>query len=336
MTRVFVVGDLHFSRTNMMIDRFIERVNEIMNVRKYDACVLLGDIFHTHEKIEENVLNMVIKLFYTITNHCHLYVIVGNHDYKDGQQFLTNRHALAAFAEWPHVTVIDQPKIVKFGKDASVTMCPFVPTGRFREALDKVDWKKTNMVFCHQEFEGAKMGSVISYEGDKWSTKYPQVVSGHIHEKQNLNNGVYYPGSPYDTSYGFSGKRVMTDIEFVKGEFKIQSIESGLPRKVTVRLNLDEAKEYKPDTDDFIRMVVLCRKEEYNEFLKTDHAKNLKKYAGVKIAHKTENDDEIADILRDKHLSKCETYRDTLEKLVQRESDNVKDLYKNILRQTRK
>jgi len=331
MTRVFVVGDLHFSVTNKLADQFIERVNNIMNAGKYDHCILLGDIFHTHEKIHETTLNLVIRLFHTITSHCHLYVIVGNHDYKDGNQYLTNRHALAAFAEWPKITVIDRPQIVKFGKDATVAMCPFVPTGRFHEAMDMIKWRRVDMVFCHQEFEGAKMGSVISYKGDKWSTRYPQVVSGHIHDKQNLQNGVYYPGSPYDTAFGFTGKRVVTEIEFTKGEFKIRSIETALPRKVTVRLSLEDAKEYAPDSDDYVRLVVSCRREEFNEFIKTDHAKNLKKYGGVHIAHKNDDDEEVAELLKDRRLAKCDTYRETLQKLVDRESQLVKDLYVEVI-----
>lgn len=331
MTRVFVIGDLHFSVTNKLADVFIEKVNDIMKSRKYDSCILLGDVLHTHEKIHEAALDMVIRLINTITAHCHLYIIVGNHDYKDGGQFLTNRHSLAAFREWQHVTVIDKPQVIKLSRKTSVTMCPFVPTGRFHEAISKVSWKDTCMVFCHQEFEGAKMGSIISTTGDKWKSSYPQVVSGHIHDKQNLKNGVYYPGVPYDQSYGYSGKRVVTEIVFDGEDFKLNSIETGLPRKVTVRLSLDDARKYVPDTEDYIRLVVVCRRDEYNEFINTDHAKNLKKYAGVIITHKIDDEEEVVQLLEDRKLSKCDTYRDTLKKLVDQESSFVKNVYKEIL-----
>jgi len=331
MTKVFVVGDLHFSETNKLADLFIEKVDEIMTVGKYDSCILLGDVFHTHEKISEGSLNMVIRLFYRITNHCHLYVLVGNHDMKSGNEFLTNRHALAAFKEWPKITIIDRPQVVKLSKDANVTMCPYVPKGRFMESLKGVKFENTDMVFAHQEFKGAKMGSVISYNGDDWSSKFPQVVSGHIHEKQNLKNNVYYPGVPFDQSFGYTGKRVVTEILFNKGDFKIRSIETGLPRKRTVRMTLEEAEKYVPETDDYIRLVISCKKDEYNEFIKSDHAKNLKKMAGVIIAHKAEDVEEVEELLKDRKLSKCETYRETLEKLVEREDKHVQTIYKKIL-----
>lgn len=331
MTKVFVVGDLHFSEKNKLAESFIERVNDIMSVGKYDSCILLGDVFHTHEKIYESSLNMVIRLFHTITQYCHLYVLVGNHDFKDGNQYLTNRHSLAPFKDWPHITVIDKPTIVKLSKNATVTMCPFVPKGRFVESMGKLKWRNTDMVFAHQEFKGAKMGSIISCTGDEWTNKYPQVVSGHIHEKQNLKNGVYYPGVPFDQSFGFTGKRIVTEIVFTKGDFRIRSIETGLPRKRTVYKTIEEAEKYMPETDDYIRLVLSGKKEEYNEFIKTDHAKKLRKFAGVVITHKADRTDDIDELLKDRKLAKCNTYKETFKKLVDRENEDVQIVYKKIL-----
>lgn len=332
MTKVFVVGDLHFSETNKLADLFIEKVDEIMSVGNYDSCILLGDVFHTHEKISEASLNMVIRLFYRITHYCHMYVLVGNHDMKDGNQYLTNRHALAAFKEWPKITVIDKPTVVKLSKDATVTMCPYVPKGRFMESLNNVKWKNTDMIFAHQEFKGAKMGSIISYNGDDWSKNYPQVVTGHIHEKQRLDNNVYYPGVPFDQSFGFTGKRIVTEIVFSRGDFKIRSIETGLPRKRTVRMTIEEAESYVPNTDDYVRLVLSGKREEFNEFTKSDHAKNLKKLGGVIITHKADDIEEVEELLKDRRLSKCETYRETLEKLVEREDKNVQFVYSKVLK----
>lgn len=332
MTKVFVIGDIHFSESNKLAEPFIERVDKIMSASKYDACVLLGDVFHTHEKISEAALHMVVRLFKRITQHCHLYVLVGNHDYKDHSQFLSDRHSLVAFKEWPKVTVVDTPQVVKISKDAVVTMCPYVPKGRFIEALNTVSWRKTDMVFGHQEFDGAKDNGIVLYNGDKWSTKNPQVVSGHLHEKQNLAMGVYYPGAPFDHSYGYTGKRVVTEILFNKGDFKIRSIETGLPRKITVHKTIREAESYMPEGDDYVKMVVSGKREEFNEFLKTDHAKKLKKICGVSIIHKADDTEEVETLLQDRKLSKCETYRETLEKLVEKENNDVQSVYHKILR----
>ncbi len=68
-------------------------------------------------------------------------------------------------------------------------MVPYVPPGRFVEALNIIDnewWKNVNCIFAHQEFYGCKMGAIESIEGDKWDHSFPLVISGHIHSEQRL------------------------------------------------------------------------------------------------------------------------------------------------------
>ncbi len=54
-------------------------------------------------------------------------------------------------------------------------MVPYVPPGRFVEALNIIDnewWKNVNCIFAHQEFYGCKMGAIESIEGDKWDHSF--------------------------------------------------------------------------------------------------------------------------------------------------------------------
>ena len=72
---------------------------------------------------------------------------------------------------------------------------PYVPPGRFVEALEtykNINWKDVDCIFAHQEFYGCKMGAILSEEGDKWESKWPLVVSGHIHSRQWINKNIYY------------------------------------------------------------------------------------------------------------------------------------------------
>lgn len=314
--KVLVVGDLHFKASNKLCEKFITE----FDCKGYDACILLGDIFHTHEKIAESCLNMVVRLFYKITKNCPLYVIVGNHDYKDSQQFLSDRHALVAFKEWKNVTVIDKPQIVEINSH-KFTMCPYVTKGLFREAIDHVDWKSTEMIFCHQEFLGVKMGSITSIDGDPWKTSYPPVVSGHIHDRQKLLNGVYYPGVPYDHGYGYNGKRVITSIEFFdEKSYKMKSIEMNLPRNKMLCMTVDEAKNMEFSKNDQYKVVLQCTKTEYIDFCKSVKHKNvIFTYNKIEVDVPKSND------------KKFVSYRDIFNKLVENENSFVKNLYKQII-----
>lgn len=319
--QLLVIGDLHFTANNKLCEMFIERVEDYLGEK--DGCVLLGDIFHTHEKINETVLNMVIRLFNVITRNCHLYVIVGNHDYRDSTQFCTNRHALSAFREWPKITIVDRPQIVNI-KGIPITFCPYVPKGRFREAIDNVDWRSTYMIFCHQEFKGVKMGNIVSVDGDKWSLKYPQVISGHIHERQNLQNNVYYPGVPYDHSYCYTGKRVVTNIEFDDSTFTIRSTSVKLPRRQLLYKKLEEMESYEY-TGDIVKIILECNNVQFLEFMKSDLAKSLRK---VDVIFMNRHDESLVPENHRNYID-C-SYKATFRKLIDFENIHVKQLYNKI------
>lgn len=310
--KVLVVGDLHFKVSNKLCEQFISA----LDCKGYDACILLGDVLHTHEKISESCMNMVIRLFYKITRQCHLYVIVGNHDYKDASQFLTSRHSLAAFKEWKNVTVVDYPTIVEIcGK--KFTMCPYVSPGRFREAIDVVDWKSTDMIFCHQEFFGVKMGAITSTTGDPWKSSYPRVVSGHIHDRQKLANGVYYPGVPYDHGYGYNGKRIVCVID---ESLRITSIDLGLSRNRLLYMTLEEAEGLEVNENDNYKVVLSCTKTQYADFCKNHKHKNVTF---------TFNDTET--VVNQTSFSKSISYRRVFDKLVAGEGSHVQKMYKEIV-----
>lgn len=323
--RLLVIGDLHFTANNKLCEMFIEQIDEYLN--GVDGCVLLGDIFHTHEKINETVLNMVIRLFDIITTRCHLYVLVGNHDYRDGTQYCSNRHALSAFREWPNITIVDRPIIKKLKCGSSkipITFCPYVPKGRFREAIDNVDWRNTHIIFCHQEFVGVKMGNIVSTDGDAWNRKYPQIVSGHIHERQNLQDNLYYPGVPYDHSYGYNGKRVITYIDFQPDTFTISSKCMKLPRRQILYMKLSDVENYKY-TGHFVKIVLECTKIDFLEFMSTPLAKELKRN-DVQLMYKHDET-----LVPENHKQYVQTsYKDTFAKLVESENVNVKNLYNEI------
>jgi DNA repair exonuclease SbcCD nuclease subunit len=183
------------------------------------------------------------------------YLIIGNHDLMNETQFLSTNHFFTVFhgvESVTNVTIIDTPQVVTIGYQKFV-MCPYVPKGRFREALDTlgtINWKRIDAVFAHQEFEGAQQGAKVS-DGDPWpphslNVVGAPVISGHIHEAQTLPGGVYYTGSAMQHTFAEGTRKGVWEIKFVRGvggrlPFTHTVIETNLKTKITKKITAEEA-----------------------------------------------------------------------------------------------
>lgn len=149
-------------------------------------------------------------------------------------------------------------------KDQKFVFCPFVPNGRFEDALntitiDKVNstantiirkasqWKDATCIFAHQEFFGCRFNPV---QGDVWSEDNPLIVSGHIHAEQRLQSNVYYPGSSMQHGFSETEDKIVANLTFTKGEpFGLKRVDLGLPKRKTVYIDVQNADSYKPPAD---------------------------------------------------------------------------------------
>ena len=186
-TTVLVIGDPHIQVANIpQIDIFIERLIKLAISKEPDLIVIAGDLLHTHERLHTLALNKACELVDKMRKISLTYVLVGNHDYIQNQQFLTHNHWMNGLKEWNNTVIVD--KVIRTTiKNEKFIFVPYVPPGRFQEALDTLGerWDDASCIFAHQEFFGCKMGAIISVEGDKWELTNPHVVSGHIHSRQN-------------------------------------------------------------------------------------------------------------------------------------------------------
>lgn len=92
-----------------------------------------------------------------------------------------------------------------------VAFCPYVPPGRFAEALGLLPCSldSINLIFAHQEFRNAKLGAFLSETGDEWPVTNPYVVSGHIHQYDLLQPNLLYVGTPLQLAFADSDKKVL-------------------------------------------------------------------------------------------------------------------------------
>jgi DNA repair exonuclease SbcCD nuclease subunit len=298
-TSVLFIGDPHFQVSNIPeVELFMEKIINLATEKQPDIIVIAGDILHTHERLHTIALNKAYELVDNMRKITKTYVLVGNHDYIQNQQFLTDNHWMNAMKEWKNTTIIDYVLKEKINNETFIFV-PYVPPGRFEEALKtmKETWLDANCIFAHQEFAGCKMGAIVSVEGDKWPLDSPLVISGHIHSKQRPQENIYYSGSAMQHAFGESEKNIIAYITFDNNDYNIEEIDLELPRKKIIYMDVDDIDTYiVPVTEDQIKLTL---KGDYNDFKALKKTKKYKKLVedGIKVVFKPKKNDQNKKII---------------------------------------
>ena len=291
-TTILFIGDPHFQISNIQeVDLFLEKIINLATKKNPDIIVIAGDILHTHERLHTLALNKAYELIDNMRKITKTYVLVGNHDYINNQQFLTDNHWMNGLKEWNNTIIVDNV-IKETINNETFIFVPYVPPGRFEEALKtlKDEWINASCIFAHQEFAGCKMGAIVSIEGDKWDINNPIVVSGHIHSKQQPQKNIYYSGSVMQHAFGESEKNIIAFFSFTKDQYELEEIDLELPRKKIVYMNVEEIDSYNiPETEDQIKVTL---KGDYNEFKAVKKTKKYKNLVdkGVKVVFKPQKE----------------------------------------------
>jgi DNA repair exonuclease SbcCD nuclease subunit len=293
MSNLLCIGDIHIKPNNThLVDLLEQQVVNYIQSKSIDMVVLLGDILDTFERLHTQTLNRAYQLVHPIRKYCPIAILVGNHDYINNQQFLTDQHWMNAMKDWKNVYVVDRTFQYEIGSKRFVFV-PYVPPRRFIEALDVIpDWKTADCIFAHQEFKGCKMGAIVSSDGDEWSMDYPMVVSGHIHDHQRPQDNIYYIGASIQNSFGDQTSPRLLWITSTTAELVYTELDLLLPKKKTIYASVDQLPVQQierdlqtPDTD-MVRIVVKCDYEQFKIFTKTQQYENLVQHAKCKIVHK--------------------------------------------------
>ena len=289
-TTVLVVGDPHFQISNIPeVEMFIERMTSLAEEKQPDIILIAGDLLHTHERLHTTALNKAYDFINIMRNISKTYVLVGNHDMICNQNFLNTNHWMNGMKDWDNTVIVDKI-ISETINNVKLIFSPYVPPGRFEEALNTYEgnWNDANCIFAHQEFAGCKMGAIVSVEGDRWPLTNPHVVSGHIHSRQIPQENIYYTGSAMQHAFGESEKNIIAYLTFHDGisGYNREEIDLGLPRKKIVYMDVATVDDYEvPETEDKIKMTVSGVYDQFKAFKKTKKYKTLLE-KGVKVVFK--------------------------------------------------
>ena len=304
MTKVIFIGDPHFQISNIQeVNIFLERITALCEQTKPDIIVIAGDTLHTHERLHTVPLNKAYDLVNRMRTIAPTYVLVGNHDYQNNSQFLSDNHWLSGMKEWSNTYIVDRVLSLMINNQKFIFV-PYVSPQRFEEALNTIDdyWRDANCIFCHQEFFGCKMGHIISTQGDKWDLSYPEIISGHIHSNQSPQKNIYYPGSAMQIAFGESEQNIIPILTFNDDlTYDKEEIDLKLPRKRIIYMDIDSVVDYVIPVEDEIeehlrdkiKITVTGLYDEFKAFKKTNKYKEIINY-GIKIVFKPkiETDDE--------------------------------------------
>jgi DNA repair exonuclease SbcCD nuclease subunit len=284
-----LIGDQHFTVKNVRdVEIFIRELEQWLSCNKrIDQIVLLGDLLHYHERQHTLARNMAETFVTLLVKYAPVVILVGNHDYIDNSQFCNDKHWLNALKRWDRVTVVDTPIMID-----NALFCPYVPKGRFREAIDSIpNWREAHLICAHQEFKGVNMdsGTTLSIDGDPWDTSNPPVYSGHIHHKQWVQPNLYYVGSILQHSYAEKADKSLLLVE--DGQW-LEEVFLNLPIKQTLIHDTTSIKTADITATYNTRVNISGTAKELGSFKRTKQYKELLKQ-GVKVNMKRIDQDDV-------------------------------------------
>jgi predicted phosphodiesterase len=196
--KILCVGDLHITLATREFIGGVFRAHllEVIAVAHPDAVIFLGDTLDYDTNVCVPAMDCAIDLFTAVSALvADVFVLVGNHDYADPHQFMTDNHWMKSLKSREGLHVIDCAREAVV-ETTRFIVCPYVPPARFMEMLDTTPfWPEANVIFAHQGFNGAQWRSGKIVDEVDWARDLPPIVSGHIHVRQTLESGVWYPGS---------------------------------------------------------------------------------------------------------------------------------------------
>ena len=285
--KLLVIGDTHFKVDNIQeSEHFCLEVEKWLTVNPVDSIVLLGDILHYHEKLETFALNLAVKFITMCSSRSPTYCLVGNHDATSNTIYCASSHWMNVLSHVPNVTVVDKPTWLLNEKTTNekILCCPYVSDGRFVESLNEfaAEWQQAQVIFAHQTFNGAKMGAIVASKVEEWKLEWPQVISGHLHDRQRPQANLYYTGSSQQLAFGEKEDKSLACVE-VGQTVEWSEVFLDIKHRKIIHTTLDKLDSLRlVDPNTQYKIVIQDEENNIKAFKKTSKFLDLEKLQGVK------------------------------------------------------
>jgi len=272
LVSILCIGDPHFKKNNgRLTDSMHAAILAHVKMVKYAMIIILGDTLHDHETTTSGAHCRALSFIGDLVDEAPVTLLIGNHDMANNREWMGSCyqgrskrvHFFSGLHRWQEVEenrlhIADRPISVEVNEKVWITAVPYVENGRLVEALDNSgEWRETALVVAHQEIKGCKHGAFISEDGDAWLPEWPQLVSGHIHEKQSVGSNVYYPGTPVQHAFGDGANKGITALHLqTDGSWQIEDIPLGIRGKLTIKTSVEDLAKVSFKRDADYRVVI--------------------------------------------------------------------------------
>lgn len=307
--RIVTIGDQHIKRDSIPLSRvMVNRIVEEIDKLRPDLVVFMGDALDRFADIRLECLDLAVEMFGRCADICEIVVLIGNHDMSHHTDFLLGKHPFTALRRWSNTTVADKV-IHKIINGYQLTFCPYVPTGRFYEALNtNPGWENSKVIFSHQTFAGAdfERGSTA----DVWDTSHPMNLVGHWHTFRQLQPNLIYVCTPMEHDFGekMDPLRGITLFE-IDESITYTRIPLHLPTHMEVEIPTRSIISYIPPSNTILKLRFKGSTSD-NKQAKKLHCIKEWRAAGIKVVFDDVNEVEVVPEAP-KHIQTVR-YRDAL------------------------
>ena len=348
MYQILLIGDPHFKTSNALETNQLHQstLKYLKSNSSIDFVVVLGDILHCHEKIHTQPFCRAVKFLTDLADERETFALIGNHDRINNNIFLTEEHPFVGLKEYSNLHIVDTTlyfpssslqKREEKKEDAFFAFVPYVPNGRFKEALDfntknkekenKRNYEKCTAIFAHQEFQGCRMGSIVSEDGDVWEENLPTVFSGHIHEHQRLQKNIFYPGIPFQHGFGDSDDKAIYLLSIgspsEEGGWETEKIELDITPKKLYNMTLEQFEKFKPPEKAIIKINFQCHESTMKKMISSQKFREKIKKHNIEFKLKVEKTKKI--------IKNHSSFLENLERRISQSDKGVKEIYKDMM-----
>jgi hypothetical protein len=196
---------------------------------------------------------------------------------------------------------------------------PYVAAGRFHEALEKEPkWKESLCIFAHQELTGAKMGPIVS-QVEEWKLDNPLVISGHIHDFQEVAPNLIYVGTPIQHGFSDSVDKTISLFSWDSDSVtpKHERIDLDCKKKKIMHISVQQVEGFIPPEKTLLKLVIEGSAAQLKALANSQKVASLRAL-GVKVHFKAQTE------TCNKQPSIRKNYSEVLTSLIGRDSRQMK------------
>ncbi len=260
-----LIGDIHL-RVKSVPDFLLLKKKILHTIKKYnpETVIFMGDLLDTNDIVRVSLHELMTEFIAQISSEKKVFILIGNHDYSSPTQYLTTHHIFNPLKKWKNVWVVDEPLIFR-----DSLLVPYIPPGKFDDAISDIDLSNIRRIFCHQSFL-----PLIKFAEDTWKTESPRVYSGHIHDACS-NKNIFYTGSSLQVSCTENPDKKIWLLSFNGDSDSLTPIPTNIKGVLTIKCKSNNLATLKPSEKHKTKIIIRGTREEYKKCKNKDYYKNL-------------------------------------------------------------